>query len=387
MPHTLDAQDLALRALFRDFARRQVLPGAAARDASGAYPAELMRELAALDAMGITVPTEFGGLGLPTTSQLLAIEEIAYADAALASIYTAHLLALDVLVLYGDAAQRAGALTRLARGEVVGAFALTEPDAGSDIGAMTTTAARRGDGWELSGTKTFISNAREAGVLMVFAKSEPAAGFRGISAFAVPGDAAGLSFSPPQDKCGIRSAPTYTVYLDRVALPAAALVGAPGRGGKMALTVLNRARIDVAAMANGIAMRALDLALRFASQRQAFGSQIRGFQAIQVMLGEMDAQLEAARLTAHWAATLRDQGADVRRAGAIAKYLASEACFAVVDKAIQIHGGAGFMRESEVERLYRDSRILRIFEGTSQIQLLTIAGALVDRFDAEGALA
>ena len=384
MPHTLGAEDRALRAVFRDFARRQVLPGAAERDASGTYPADLMRGLAALDAMGLTVPPEFGGLGLKTTSQLLAVEEIAYADAALASIYTAHLLALDVLTLYGDAAQQADALPRLARGEAVGAFALTEPDAGSDIGSMTTTAVRQGDGWELTGTKTFISNAREAGVLMVFARSEPKAGFRGISAFVVPGDAAGLAFSPPQDKCGIRSAPTYTVYLDRVPVPASALVGEVGQGGKMALTVLNRARIDVAAMANGIAMRALDLAMRFASQREAFGSRIRTFQAIQIMLGEMDAQLEVARLAAHWAATLRDEGGDVRRAGAIAKYVASENCFAVVDKAIQIHGGAGFMRESEIERLYRDSRILRIFEGTSQIQLLTIAGSLVDRFDADG---
>ena len=155
----------------------------------------------------------------------------------------------------------------------------------------------------------------------------------------------------------------------------------------MALTVLNRARIDIAAMANGIAMRALDLAMRFASQREAFGSPIRTFQAIQVVLGEMDAQSEVARLAAHWAATLRDEGGDVRRAGAIAKYVASENCFAVVDKAIQVHGGAGFMRESEIERLYRDCRILRIFEGTSQIQLLTIAGSLMERFDAEGSLA
>jgi acyl-CoA dehydrogenase len=241
---------------------------------------------------------------------------------------------------------------------------------------MRTTARRDGEEWVLSGSKTFISNAAEAGVLALFATTDPSSGFRGISAFAVPAGTPGVSFSPPQEKLGLRSSPTYTVFLDDVRLPATALIGTPGRGGALALEVLNAARIDIAAMANGIALRAFDLARAFAADRRQFGRPIADFQAIQLLLGQMDAELQAARLTAWWAAEQRDQGGDLRRAGSIAKYLATETCFRVVDSALQVHGGAGYMRESEIERLYRDCRVLRIYEGTSQIQLLTIARGL-----------
>ena len=381
MPFELTETQRAIRDVVRDFARREVAPGARGRDESGAFPHDLVARLGALDAMGITVPVEDGGLGLDTVTQLLAIEEIAAADAALASIYTAHLLALEVVTHGATAAQRRRYLPGLAGGSLLAAFALTEPGAGSDIASMTTTARRDGDGWLLAGEKTYISNAAEADLLVVFATSDPTAGVRGISAFLVHRDSPGLSFSTPQDKCGIRSAGTYSVYLDDVRVDEADVIGELGRGAKLAMTALNGARIDVAAMANGIAARALQLATAYATSRHQFGEALRDFQAVQLMLGEMDARLEVARVAASWAATMKDAGGDLRRAGSIAKWTASEHCSAIVDMAVQVHGGAGYMRESEIERLYRDSRILRIFEGTSQIQLLTIASALAATFD------
>jgi len=381
MPYPMSEIQEEMHRVIREFAHNEVMPGAGERDKSGIFPAELLQRLGKLDAMGITVPEAYGGLGLDTQTQLLAIEEVAYADAALASIYTAHFLALEVLVPYASEGQKQRFVPGMANGTALGAFALTEPDSGSDIAAMATVAKRDGADWVVNGSKTFISNAGEADVIVLFAKTDPAAGFKGISAFIVGRDTPGISFSDPQDKCGIRSAPTYTVYLDNVRVADDLVIGELGSGGKMALSALNRARIDIAAMANGIAMRALELAEEFATARVQFKSKIRDFQAIQLMLGEMDAQLEVARLTAWWAAAMKDSGGDLRRAGSIAKWVATENCCAVVDKAVQVHGGAGFMRESEIERLYRDSRVLRIFEGTSQIQLITVAGALAARFD------
>jgi len=366
-------EQLAIREVFAEFARREVVPGAAERDRTGAFPADLVRRIGELDGMGISVAEADGGLGLDTVAQLHAIEQIAYADAALASIYTAHYLGLEVFRLAADGAARTRWLTPLARGELLAGFALTEPEAGSDIASMRTAARRDGDEWVLSGSKTFISNAAEADVLALFASTDPAAGFRGISAFAVPAGTPGVTFSPPQEKLGLRSSPTYTVFLDDVRLPAAALLGTQGRGGALALEVLNAARIDIAAMANGIALRAFDLARAFAADRRQFGRPIADFQAIQLLLGQMDAELQAARLTAWWAAEQRDHGADLRRAGSIAKYLATETCFRVVDSALQIHGGAGYMRGVAVERFFRDARLFRIYEGTSQIQQLIIA--------------
>ncbi|ABG96422.1 probable acyl-CoA dehydrogenase [Rhodococcus jostii RHA1] len=361
------------RGAVRAFANREIHPGAAFRDETREFPAELVKRLGEQDLMGISVPEEFGGLGLSTKTQLIAIEEVARTDAALASIYTAHYLGLEPILVGGTEEQKRRWLPRLASGELLAGFALTEPDAGSDIASMRTTARREDDGWHLSGSKTYISNAKEADLVVLFAKTDPSAGFRGITAFVLPQGTPGVSYSEPQDKLGIRSAPTYTVFLDDVVLPPDAVVGTEGRGGNIALTALNRARIDVAAMANGIALRAWELGRSYAAERKQFGHPIAEFQAIQLLLGACDAQLVASRVTADWAADVKDAGADLRRAASVSKYVATEACFSIVDQTVQIHGGAGFMRESEIERLYRDCRILRIFEGTSQIQLLTIA--------------
>lgn len=373
-----------IRRTFREFALRELIPGAAERDRSAEFPAGLIRRLAELDALGIALPAQYGGLGQSTATQLVAVEEMAFGDAALASVVTAHYLAAEALALYGSHEQNEQYLRPLAAGQMIAAFALTEPDAGSDVGSMRTRAVPNGGDWIINGSKTYISNAREAGLMVLFARTEDGSGLAGLTGFLLPAGTPGVSFSAPQDKCGIRSAPTYSVYLDDVRLPGSAQLGEAGQGGYAALRTLNHARIDTAAMANGIAMRALQLAMEFASQREQFGQPIRSFQAVSLLLGEMDARLEASRMTAFGAAEMKDAGRDVRREAAIAKYIASETCFAVVDSAMQVHGGMGYMRESEIERLYRDCRVLRLYEGTSQIQLLTIARALASAYDRRG---
>ncbi len=360
MPYRFSDEQRRLRETLRSFAREEVIPGAAERDRTGTYPAELVARLADLGLMGITIPEEYGGLGLDTPTQLVAIEEVAYGDAALASIYTGHYLGMEGFLLHGSEEQKRRYLAPLASGEQLAGFALTELEAGSDVASIRTEARRARDRWVLRGSKVFISNAREAGLLMVFAKTDLGSGLDGISAFAVSTDSAGISFSPPQDKLGIRSAPTYEIRLEDVTIERDALIGGAGKGGRIALEVLNRAR------------------------RRQFGRPIRDFQAIQLLLAEMDVAVETGRLAAYRAAELKDDGSDLRRDASIAKYVATENCFACVDRAMQIHGGYGYMRESEVERLYRDCRILRIYEGTSQIQLLTIARVLARRRDESG---
>lgn len=388
MPPPWSDEQRIVQQTFRVFAERELIPGAAHRDQSAEYPAHLIARLGELSALGITLPAAYGGAGLSTGTQLIAIEEVAFGDAALASIFTARYLGAEALLLGGSAEQKQTYLQPLAAGNMIAGFALTEPGAGSDIGSMRTLAHAGGRDWLLNGSKTFISNAREAGVLVVFVRTDDRPGLDGLSAFLLPAGTPGMTFSTAQDKSGIRSAPTYTVYLDDVRLPGSHLLGERGRAGPLALRTLNHARIDIAAMANGIAMRALQLAAEFAASREQFGRPIRDFQAIQLLLGEMDASLEASRLTAFcfWAAEAKDARQDVRRQAAIAKYLATETCFRVVDAAVQVHGGTGYMRESEIERLYRDCRVLRLYEGTPQIQLLTIARALASRFDQLGSV-
>jgi alkylation response protein AidB-like acyl-CoA dehydrogenase len=386
MPYPFTEDQRRLRETLRSFAREEVIPGAAERDRAAAYPAKLVGRLADLGLMGITIAEEYGGLGLDTPTLLVAVEEVAYGDAALASIYTGHYLGMEGLHLYGSEEQKRRYLAPLASGAQLAGFALTEPEAGSDVASIRTESRRTRDGWVISGSKVFISNAREAGFLILFAKTDRGAGLDGISAFCVSTDSAGISFSSPQDKLGIRSAPTYEIQLEDVTIGRDALIGGEGKGGRIALEVINRARVDIAAMANGIGMRALQLAADYAAERQQFGRPIRDFQAVQLLLAEMDVAIETGRLATYRAAKLKDDGADIRRDASIAKYVATENCFACVDRAMQIHGGYGYMRESEVERLYRDCRVLRIYEGTSQIQLLTIARALARRRDESGAV-
>jgi acyl-CoA dehydrogenase len=381
-----DEDQKGFRSTIRDFAQRVVAPGAAQRDRDAVDAADIFAQLAAMDAMGITVPVEYGGLGLDTTTLVLAVEELGYADASVASIFAGHYLGMEGFRLFGNETQKQQYLAPMARGELRAAFALTEPDAGSDIGSMRSTAVRTADGWRINGNKIFISSAKEAGIMLLFAKTDTKAGFRGISAFIVPTNAPGVGFSAPMDKLGCRGEHAYEVSLEDVIVPLENLLGEEGQGGKLAMEVVNPSRIDAAALANGIAMRAMDLAVGHATSRVQFGKQIRDFQAIQLSLGRMDTLIEASRLVTYQAAQLKDRGGDFRRAASLAKYVASENGFQVVDQSMQIHGGSGYMRESEIERLYRDCRLIRLYEGTSDIQLLTLAKGVASRFDKRGRL-
>lgn len=380
----LTPEQLEFRDLIRRFAMREVHPGAAARDAAATDPGEIFSRLGEMGALGITVPVAYGGLGLDSTTLVLAIEELGYADASAGSVFAGHYLGMEGFRLFGDEAMRKQYLPGMATGEIRAAFALTEPGAGSDIAGMRSAATAQHDGWHINGTKTFISSAREADILLLFAKTDPAAGFRGISAFIVPTTATGISFSAPLEKLGCRGEHAYEVHLDDVIVPADALLGEKGQGGSIAMQVVNPSRIDAAALASGVAMRALDLAASYASAREQFGRPIGDFQAIQLSLGRMDALVETARLATYSAARAKDAGQDIRRVASVAKYVASENCFAVVDMSMQIHGGYGYMRETEIERLYRDSRLFRIYEGTSDIQLLTLAKSVAGRLKSQG---
>jgi len=372
----LSDQHREFQEVIRSFARREVMPGAQSRDENADDPAGILKQLAELGATGITVPAAYGGLGLDPTTLIVTIEELGYADASVGSALGGHYLAMEGFLLAGDGAVKARYLPGLASGELRAAFALTEPDAGSDIASMRSNAVRDGKGWRLNGTKIFISSARESDVMLVFAKTDRDAGFRGISAFAVPSRSDGIEYSTPLAKLGCRGEHAYEVSLRDVLVPADALLGAENAGGRLAMQVVNSSRIDVAALANGVARRALDLALGYSSARVQFGRSIREFQAIQLSLGQMDVLVETARLATYEAARAKEAGKDIRRPSAIAKYVASENCFTVVDKAMQIHGGYGYMKEAEIERLYRDCRLFRIYEGTSDIQLLTLAKLL-----------
>ncbi|MCC6223513.1 MAG: acyl-CoA dehydrogenase family protein [Thermoleophilia bacterium] len=377
--HTREFRDV-----LREFCRAEVLPGVAERDAHATYPVELVDRLAELGVLGITVAEEHGGLGLDMVTQVMAIEEVSYADASLGSVLAGHYLGMESIRAFGTEAQQARYLPGVADGSHRFAFGLTEPDAGSDIGAIRTTAVRDGDRWLLSGRKTFISSARESQGIIFFAKTDTDAGIRGLTAFIVDSEGSGLSYSAPIGKLGLRGEHAYEIALDGVVVDDDAILGEIGGGSLIALETLNSARIDVAAIASGVGLRALDLAVRHASERVQFGAPIRELQAVQAMLADIDAWVQSGRLHAYNAAAARDRGEDVRRLGSIGKYVATENCFQAVDAALQIHGGYGLTTESEIERLYRDCRVLRIYEGTSQIQQVTIARLLARRFDAVG---
>ncbi len=386
MTHLTEEDTRQFRLVLRDFCRDHVMPTAAQRDREARYPTDVLAGLADLGALGITVPEEYGGLGLGMSVQVRAIEDVAYADASVGSVLAGHYLGMEAIRQFGSPEQRQAYLPGVADGTFRFAFALTEPDAGSDISRVRTRAVRTAGRWVLSGTKTFISNARESQAMIVFAKTDPDAGIRGLTAFVVPTDAAGIEFSQPIGKLGIRGEHAYEIALDGVVVDDAAVLGDVGGGSRIALEVLNSARIDVAGIANGVGARALDLAMAHASTRIQFDGPIRDLQAVAMMLAEIDALVQSGRLHAYDAAAIRDRGEDVRRAGALAKYVASENCFQAVDRALQIHGGYGYSTETEIERLYRDCRILRIYEGTNQIQLLTVSRLLGRRFDALGTL-
>lgn len=367
-----------IRDAVRSFAQEQLAPYAAAWDREHRFPAEALKGLGALGVMGMVVPEAWGGAGLDYVSLVLALEEIAAGDGATSTIVSVqNSLACGITLKYGSEAQKDSVLRRLASGEWLGAFCLTEPQAGSDAAALRTRAVRDGEHWVIDGSKQFITSGKHAQVAIVFAVTDKAAGKKGISCFLVPTDTPGYIVSRLEEKMGQHASDTATITFDQCRIPAGNLLGKEGEGYKIALSNLEAGRIGIAAQSVGMARAALDAAVKYAQERTAFGVPIVEHQAVAFRLADMATQIEAARqLTLH-AATLKDAGRPCLAEASMAKLFASTAAEKVCSDAIQVHGGYGYVSDFPVERIYRDVRVCQIYEGASDIQRLVIARAVV----------
>jgi len=371
-----------IRRTVREFAEQRVAPVAEELDREHRFPYELVEELAGLGLMGIPIPEEWGGAGGDTLSYAVALEEIARACASTAVAMSVQCSLVCAPILHdGNDAQRARWLPDLAAGRKIGCYALSEPEAGSDAKAQRTRAAKtktaEGEGWLLNGTKNFITNAPVADVMLVFATTDPAKGSKGITAFLVPMDTPGVKIGKDDDKLGIRGAPSAQVFLTDCAVGDDARLGAEGDGFKIAMRALEGGRIGIAAQALGIARAAFEDATRYALERKTFGQPIAEHQAIQFKLADMRTEIDAARLLLWRAAVSKDRGGRYGRDASMAKLFASEVANRVAKEALQVFGGYGYLTDFPAERHYRDAKITEIYEGTSEIQRLVIASALL----------
>jgi butyryl-CoA dehydrogenase len=368
-----DEQQL-IREAVREFAEAEVTPIAAELDRDHRFPRELLPKLAEMNLMGMPYPEKAGGAGADYVSSVIAVEELSRACASTGVILSAHTsLATWPVFKFGTEAQKDQYLHDMASGRRLGAFALTEPAAGTDAGAGTATATLHADGYALNGSKMFITNAPFADVYIVFAKTDPERGTRGMSAFIVEKDAPGFSVGEAEHKLGIRGSSTPPVYFSDCRVPREALLGGEGDGFKIAMATLDGGRIGIAAQALGIAQAALDASVAYAKERVQFGKPIATLQAIQWMIADMATEIDAARLLVYRAASCVDNGRPYSTEGAMAKLFASETATRVAGKAIQIHGGYGYTESYPVERNYRDAKITEIYEGTSEVQRMVIA--------------
>lgn len=373
----LDSEHELIRDTMRAFAQERLAPFAARWDREHTFPREALRELGELGAMGVTVPVEWGGAGLDYLSLVLAIEEIAAGDGATSTVVSVqNSLVCGITLAYGSAQQKQEWLPRLARGEALGCFCLTEPHVGSDASAIRTIAVREGDSWVIDGVKQFISTGKNADVALVLAVTDPAAGKKGISCFLVPTDTPGYLVTRLEEKMGQHASDTAQITFERCRVPLDALVGAEGEGYRIALSQLEAGRIGIAAQSVGMARAAFEAALRYAHEREAFGKPIFAHQAVQFKLADMATKIEAARQLVWHAASLKDAGRPCLQEASMAKLFASEMAEWVCSAAIQIHGGYGYVSDFPVERIYRDVRVCQIYEGTSEIQRLVIARGL-----------
>ena len=365
--------------MVKEFAEKEVAPIAAELDEKEEYPTKTLEKMAKLGLLGIIIPQEYGGAGLDTISYTTVVEEISRKCASTGVITSVHnSLAAWPIIHYGTDEQKKKYLPILAKGEKIGAFAGTEPNAGSDLGAMSTVAVLKGDKYIINGDKTFITSGPAAGIIIVFAVTDKKAGPKGISAFIVESDMKGYKVGSIFEKLGINASKTSEIIFEDMEVPKENLLGKEGDGFKIALSTLDGGRIGIAAQAVGIAQAALDECIEYSKQRQQFGRPIAKFQAIQWMIADMATQIEAARLLTYKAAYAKDQGTGrFSKEAAMAKLFASEAAMDAVVKAVQIHGGYGYTKEYTVERLFRDAKITEIYEGTSEVQRMVIAGSLL----------
>jgi alkylation response protein AidB-like acyl-CoA dehydrogenase len=373
----LSAEQREIQALTRDFAEREIEPHAADWDRHHTFPRDVFARLAELGLMGTCVPEEYGGAGTDFLSYVLVLEELSRADAGVGVTVAVHTSAVTLPILnFGTDEQRSRFVPPLARGEHLGAFALTEAEAGSDAGALRTRAEPDGDGWRITGNKQWITNGRYAGTFLVFARTDSStAGARGVTAFIL--DADQVQVTRDEEKLGLNSSVTNDIAIDGAYVERDRLLHEEARGFRVAMQTLDGGRIGIAAQAVGIAQAAYEVALAYARERRTFGKAIGEHQAIQAKLADMSMEIDAARLLVHRAAWLKDRGEPVTEAGAKAKLFASEMARRQTAEAIQILGGYGYTKEFPVERYYRDAKITEIYEGTSEIQRIVIARAIL----------
>jgi butyryl-CoA dehydrogenase len=374
----LTEEQRQVRDLCRQFADAELRPHARQWDADHQFPREAVQKLAEMGLMGVAVPPEWGGAGMDNVSYALAMEEISRGCAGTGVIMSvSNSLYCDPVMKYGTEEQKREFLAPYARGDKLGAFALTEPMSGSDAAEMRTVAVKKGGEYLLTGTKNFITNGPQADTILVLAMTDRSKAHRGITAFLVPTSAKGFTRGKPDEKVGIRASGSCSLFFEDAAIPEHYRLGGEGEGFKIAMQTLDGGRIGIAAQALGIAQAAYEAALAYAKDRKAFGQPITQFQAIQFMLADMATEIDAARLLVWRAAAMKDKGVRHSAESAMAKLYASEMCERVTSKAIQIHGGYGYVKEYDVERHWRDSRITEIYEGTSEIQRLVIAASVL----------
>jgi len=378
MHFELNEEQKLIRKMVRDFADNEVKPIAQEVDKEHRFPMETFRKMGQLGFFGLPFPEEYGGMGADSISYAIAMEEIARACGSTAITFVAQTsLAASPIYRFGNEEQKHKYLVPLAKGEKIGSFGLTEPEAGSDAGATKTTAVLDGDEWVVNGQKNFITNGSIADTVVFTAKTDPTRGTHGISSFIVEKGTPGFRPGRDEDKMGLCASITSELFFEDCRIPKENLLGNEGDGFKQFLITLDAGRIGIGAMALGLAQAAFEAALEYSKEREQFGRTICSFQAIQWMLADMATEIDAARLLVYRAAWLKDQGVRFTREAAMAKLYASEAAERVCFKAIQIHGGYGYMREYDVERFYRDQRLCTIGEGTSEIQRLVIARVLL----------
>jgi butyryl-CoA dehydrogenase len=378
MNFELTEEQQILQRTVREFARKRVAPAAMENDEKHRFPADLIKEMAELGLMGMAVPEAYGGAGMDGIAYVLAMEEISTACASTGVIMSVNnSLVCDPILKFGTEAQKQQFLVPLASGQQLGCFGLSEPEAGSDAAAQRTVAEDAGDHWVINGTKNFITNAHEADVCVLMAMNDRSLGHKGITAFIAPMHAPGVTLGKKEDKLGIRASSTSQIVFEGYRLPKDAVLGEVGQGFKVAMYTLDCGRIGIAAQALGIGRAALETATRYALERKTFGKPIAEHQAIQFKLADMATQLEGARLLTYRAADLKTRKLRHSKESAMAKVFASEAANAIAKEAVQILGGNGYCREYLVERFYRDAKITEIYEGTSEIQRLVIASALL----------
>lgn len=378
MDFHLSEEQLDFKNMARDFAQKRIFPHALEFDEHETTPADLIKECADLGYFGFTVPEEYGGLGQGSMAFAGVLEEFCAACAGFGIMLSVHnSLTCEILRQFGSESLKKKYLPLMASGEKIGAYCITEPNAGTDVGSLTTTAVAKGDTYILNGTKAFVTNAMYAGVLIVFAKTKPEEGRKGISCFVVDPKSPGVSLGKPEKKCGIKASDTREITFMDVAVPKENVVGELQDGFRMAVSILNSGRVGVSFQAIGIARSALEEAIKYAKVRKQFGQPIADFQAIQFKLAEMATRLDAARLLAYRAAELKDEGKACHREASMSKLFCSQMANYVCNEAVQIHGGYGYIKEYAVERYFRDARVTELYEGTSEAQRMVISRDLL----------